>query len=188
MLVSRGNRKIGKDTLILNLHTATDCAAKDMCLLRNVCYAWSNERIRPTVLAFRKRQDEIWRSNPASYFIEEFKKLKRGDIRYIRFQEAGDFEGQADLDKLSEIAEGLTALFYCYTYTCRYDLDFSHHSNNLIISGSEFMVDNMYVPLKTAAYNLLLEESPHALRCPGDCRHCTLCKTGGQKIIYQKMH
>lgn len=188
LLVSNGNKKVGKDTIIMNLHTATYCPGIPYCPLRKYCYAWSNERLRPTVLAFRKRQEQQWLDHNAEYFVEEFKKLKRPGLEYVRFQEAGEFADQYDLDKLSDIAEGLKGVFTCYTYTCRTDLNFSRRSENLIISGSGFMVDNNFVAIMGYAYELLTEMSPNAVVCPNNCRNCLYCKTRAGRVIYQRIH
>jgi hypothetical protein len=188
LLYSVGNKKIGKDTVIINIHTATDCPAKDQCLLRNVCYAWSNERLRPSVIKYRIRQERLWEEKDDKFFINELKMIKSGQLKYIRFQEAGDFANQNDVRRMSNIAETLKGLYKCYTYTNRADLDFTDVTDNLVITGSYFMVDNMFVPLKTAAYNQIMDSNPSATHCPGDCRGCTLCKNGGGKVIYHKIH
>ena len=188
LLFSNGNKKIGNDTLIINLHTATDCPAKDMCLVRDVCYAWSNERLRPTVLAFRSRQEKLWEAMPAEFFITELVKLKKEWIRYIRFQEAGDFASQEDVDKLTQIADGVKGYYHCYTYTARFDLDYSNRGDNLLINGSYFMVDNSFIPFGKEPYELILQANPKVLRCPGDCRKCNLCKIAGHNEIYIQKH
>ena len=187
-LVSNGNMKIGQDTLIMNLNSAHDCPAKQQCLVANSCYAYRSEQRFPVVLKYRRRQEEAWNNHNAKYFIEMFKKLKTGGLKYIRFQESGDFASQRDLDKLSEISEGLKGIYRCYTYSSRTDLDYGNKSDNLVVTGSHFMVDNMYCSLRKQAYDMLLEMSPGAVRCPNDCRLCTLCKEARGIVIYQKMH
>lgn len=186
MLYSLGNKKIGKDTVIINLCSATTCPAKDMCLLRNECYAWSNERLRVAVKPYRDRQEVLWKSEPAQYYINYLKMLKSGFLKYIRFQESGDFSTQADVDKMSEIAEALKGDYVCYTYTARHDLDYSQTSDNLVITGSYFMVDNMFVPLKKRLYDEIPKQG--TIVCAGDCRECTLCKVARGLVIYQCIH
>lgn len=188
LLYSIGNKKIGKDTIIINLHTATNCPAKDACLVRTRCYAHSNERLRPTVYAFRKRQEALWETMPAEFFIEELKDIKCKKLKYIRFQEAGDFAGQHDLNKLSYIASELAGYYSCYTYTSRHDLDYSYKSHNLVITGSYFMVDNMYLPMDSDAYKLIVSDGEKPIVCPNNCRNCTLCKIASGCTIYQKKH
>lgn len=181
-MYSIGNKKIGKDTVIINIHTATTCPAKDMCLLRGRCYALANERIRPTVLPFRLRQEQFWKENPASVYVDYLRKLKNGFLNYIRFHEAGDFACQADVDKMSEIADGVEGMYRCYAYTARYDLDYSNKSKNLVLDGTYFMIDNMYVPLKKD--ELAMGRGKGTVTCPNDCRICDLCKEPRGLVIY----
>ena len=188
MLYTIGNRKIGKDTVIMNLTTATDCPAKDKCIIRNVCYALSAERLRPNVLAFRRRQEELWKKMPAEFFIESFKDIKTRKLSYIRFQESGDFATQYDFDKLSYIADALKGWYKCYTYTNMDNLDFDRRSKNLIVTGSNFMVDNQFIPLKSFLYDDIMKDNPNLIHCPGDCRQCTLCKVARNIEIYQRIH
>ena len=188
MLVSNGNKKIGKDTLIMNLRSSHECPAQGQCLMKDVCYAKSNERLRPSVLNYRRRQEELWLNNDAGYFIDNFIKMKKERLRYIRFQESGDFQCQSEVDKLNEIAEALIGKYICYTYTCRADLDYSNRSKNLVMSGTHFMIDNQYCPIKGDSFDLMMKLSPGALICPNDCRACTLCKVAGGYITYQRSH
>ena len=188
MLYSIGNKKIGDDTLIINIHTATKCPAADTCLIRSKCYALANERIRPTVLAFRQRQEMLWEYMSAEYFIKELLAIKKDQYRYIRWQEAGDFANQHDVNKMSYIASELKGAYKCYTYTSRNDLDYSDKSKNLIITGSFFMVDNMFVPLNSRAHEEVMNVAPKPLHCPGDCRRCSLCKIARGNEIIQKIH
>ena len=188
LLYSMGNKKIGKDTIIINIHTGTRCPAMDQCLLRSVCYAWSNERLRPVVLRYRERQEKLWEEKDTGFFIDELRRMKKQSIKYIRFQESGDFANQNDAYRMAQIADGLKDIYRCYTYTNRFDLDYTGLTENLVITGSYFMVNNMFVPLKTAVYDEIMDKNPKAIHCPGDCRGCMLCKTGGNKVIYHKIH
>lgn len=184
---SVGNSKVGKDTVIINIHPSYDCPAKDICLLRNNCYAWSAERRHRYVMAYRKRQEEQWERLPASHYIDYLKKLKNGFLDYVRWQEAGDFAGQEDIDKMSEIAEALKGMYVNYTYSARYDLDFSKRSSNLIVTGTYFMVDNMFIPVDSDMYKWA-KSNTKFIDCPGSCQGCMLCKTAGNKEIYIKKH
>lgn len=188
MLYSLGNKKIGKDTLIMNIHTGMNCPAQDKCLIRQVCYAVANERIRPTVRAYRQRQEELWRNNPASFFIDGLIAAKKPNLKYIRFQEAGDFANQKDVDKMFEIAEALSGYYKCYTYTCRHDLNYDLRPPNLVMNGTYFMLDNMFIPLYSQPYDKIMGEFPKAMHCPGDCRTCAYCKLHGNREIYQRVH
>jgi len=150
LFLSNGNLKIGSDTWILNMGPAESCPSKhlNMCQLEDPkkCYALKAERLYPNVLPYRRRQREIWKhSSPAelSAALTSILERKRvGNIKYLRFPEAGDFESQADVDKMMELAKLLDLTVY--GYTARKDLDYGHRPRNLIITGSGFMIDNEY--------------------------------------------
>ena len=190
------NRKVGSDTAIINMGPATDCPAARLGLCQvggqKKCYAMKAERMYPNVLKYRRKQAKIWKQVSAKEIADKileltkkehrdnYDKIKR-KLKYLRFSEAGDFESQADVDKMSEIAELLKGKLVVYGYTARKDLDFSKTSDNMIINGSNFMVDNMF---KVVAK--IPEDAKFV--CNGNCRKCNLCKFGGKKTIYVKIH
>ena len=58
------NRKVGSDTAIVNMCSATDCPAMKLGLCQvgghKKCYAMKSERIWPNVLKSRRKQEKIW--------------------------------------------------------------------------------------------------------------------------------
>ena len=58
------------------------------------------------------------------------------DTDYMRFSGDGDFKSQADIDKMSDIADVLAlANIKVYGYTTREDLDYSNISDNMTVNG-----------------------------------------------------
>ena len=108
-------------------------------------------------------------------------KITVRELKFVRFSEDGDFRNQEDVDKLSEIAEGLKGQLVVYGYTSRKDLDFSKVSDNLIINGSGFMVHNEFKAVDTVP-----QGAPFV--CGGNCRGCNLCKEKRGIRILVKMH
>jgi hypothetical protein len=186
---SIGNKKIGDDTVILNLYPALNCPALDKCLLSSVCYARANERLRSNCRKYREKQAEIWQQKTAEEFASELMDIKTRKLKYIRLQESGDFGNQEDVDKCSKIAELLDGEYRVYTYTNRYDLDYSAKHPNLVVTGTYNMIDNSFIPLRGYVYRLLKwMKIPNTVICPGDCRGCTLCKEARYKDIYIYIH
>lgn len=197
MKVSIGcNRKVGADTAILNMCSATDCPSCKLGLCQvgghKKCYAMKAERIYKNVLPYRRAQEEQWKTLTVKEIIEGLEKLKekkhvddktkfKEDLKYIRFSEAGDFKTQEDVDKMSAIAEGLKGKFVVYGYTARKDLDFSKVSDNMVVNGSNFMVHNNFKAVAEIPCNY-----PH--QCAGDCRICNMCKIRHGVTILIKMH
>lgn len=183
LLVSNGNHKMGKDTLIFNMTSATDCPSRvrGLCQLSDSskCYAMKAERQYPSVLPYRRRQYDYWSTTTATFIASDLRaKLKRmgGKIKYIRFSEAGDFSTQADINKLNWIARSIPEVVF-YGYTARSDLDYFDLAPNLVINGSGFMVSNEFTVNKGSKYV-----------CPGNCRNCDYCKVAENRTISQSIH
>ena len=186
MRYSIGNKKLGKDTIILNITSATDCPSKKLGLCKHCkyCYAMKAERIYPQVKPFRDQQSIDFHSQTAESIANEIigiNKGKRDKLKYLRVSEAGDFIDQVDLDKIYFIAELLKDHgIKVYGYTARKDLSFKH-SENITLNGSGFMLDNNFYVVDKHSEN-------DAYKCLGDCKACELCKTSGKKNIAVEKH
>ena len=188
--VSKGNLKIGKDTLIFNMGSATDCPSLKLgyCKLGKKCYAYKAENMYPQVKPYRDKQARYWKACFSNDFIVDFgnilKKYPKAlkDIKYLRLNESGDFYSQACIDKLSTISSYLKVLFNIttYTYTARKDLDFSK-AHFLVKGSSNNAGNNGKCIARPAAKlisgsNIYYERGKQYELCVGDCRECYLCK------------
>lgn len=180
---SRGNKKIGKDTVIFNMGSAQSCPAraKGLCLQCDNCYADKAEYMYPRSLPFRNRQEIYWKTTSlqekSEDFLVCFAKHSR-TVKFVRFSEAGDFWQQGDINALCALAKQSPDITF-YGYTARSDLNYSmERPSNLIINGSGFMIDNEFkvVPKGTKAM------------CPGDCSSCSLCKEARGMVITVEEH
>lgn len=176
---------------------AETCPAKQLgfCKVGNKCYAAKAERLYPNVAPYRRRQYNYWRDSGAPTIAAAFDILLRRirvPIKYLRFNESGDFFSQADVQKLSLLAEFLKKEhgIQTYGYTARQDLNFedvnflvkgsSHgHGNNgrTIVLKKHLIKDH----LSTLSEN----ERPNWKVCPMSCKACDICKTKtGMNIIF----
>lgn len=186
--LSNGNSKIGRDTLILNLNSATDCPTKKlgMCRIHKICYALQPEmRYKDRVLKHRRQQAKIWNSTTAKklakMIIDVAHTKHKHPIKYLRVSESGDFRHQADVRKLSVIADKLKQhRIKVYTYTSRRDLNFDNLSKNLVVSGSGFMIHNNFIAVRNY--------SGKHLRCKANCRICDFCKKRNHLTIENQFH
>jgi hypothetical protein len=186
--VTQGNHKLDKDTLILNITSATDCPSKalGLCKLPHKCYAMKAERMYKQSLPFRRAQAEYWDTHNAEEIANALRarmSLGRTPIKYLRISEAGDFKNQRDVEKLWEISKLLeTTGVIVYGYTARSDLDFSQAPNNVCFQGSGFMIHNSFtaVPKEEAA--------AAEVHCAGNCRLCNLCKSRAHADIKVGYH
>lgn len=177
--------------------SARDCPSKQlgMCRIGDRCYAAKAERLYKNVLPYRTRQYNYWRetdeSSMAVHFNEILKRI-RVPIKYLRFNEAGDFHTQACVQKLSGIARYLKEFhnIITYGYTARRDLDFS--DVHFLVKGSSHDSGNngKTIVLKkfkiTEALSTLSEgERENWKVCPMSCKACDICKTPtGENIIF----
>lgn len=203
--VKYGNMKIGNDTIIFNMTSATDCisAKLGLCQLCPVsspntpttvernesrvkslkkCYAHKAEVQYPNVLPYRRRQAKQWAYNSVQSIANDLVKqikAKRVKIKYFRFNESGDFRHYRDIVKLSAIADILWAecKVSTYGYTARKDLDFTGHSKHLTINGSGFMLNNEFKVVDK------FSDKKDSLKCISDCSKCCLCKITLGKTI-----
>lgn len=190
LLTVTGNRKLGRDTLVLNMGSAKNCPSKalGMCLVTGCCYATKAERLYPGALPYRERQAAFWKSHSAQEINNRFDELliskkRQGhqlvdSIRFLRINESGDFWGQACVDKAEAVADHLADKYgiITYGYTARADLDYTGLSW-LIIRGSG--IDER--PLGMAGVTKVVEkgEKPgkNWVICPGNCKACNVCKS-----------
>ena len=191
--VAKGNKKIGDDTLILNITSATDCPSKKLGLCKHpkICYAYHSEIFRTAephnCLKSRRQAARIWRTLSSSEIAKQLKskvkRAKKNKIKYLRFSESGDFRNQEDVLKLFRIARSLKGLLKVYGYTARRDLDFTYAPSNLTVNGSNFMVHNNFIAKTRIDF-----EKTRGLKCKMNCRICNLCKVRRGKEIFVKFH
>lgn len=215
-----GNRKIGEDTLIFNMGSATECpsARMGLCTLAHKkwggdgkCYALKAEATYPASLAFRSIQALQWEHFTAAQiadaiFTEVMATQKRKTpIRFVRFNESGDFYSFSCVMKAGRIAGYVAELckrasvpvVKFYTYSHRSDIFagiggqalLKSLPRNLTINGSNFKAHNEFKVMKitrperdTKAYG--------KSTCKDDCSACSLCKGRNQDgiTIIQAMH
>ena len=207
-----GNKKLGKDTLIFNMGPATNCPSKKLGLCKHSkkCYALKAEKMYKATLPFRQRQENFWLTNGPAYkaywLVQALKKHK--GIKFIRFNESGDFTSQRcieDLIQMTRLVNFKIPGVMFYGYTARQDLDFSNLPDNLTVTGSSFMLDNNFSPYfnvstheyisidrkldtseKNNAYMATLK--PYDVICKGDCTICNYCKASRSLNIKVAMH
>ena len=192
-LVSFGNKKLPKSTMIFNMSSAMECVsdALGLCAVSEICYAKKAERIYPQVKPYRDRQADYWLNNSACDILldmVEVMKSKRIDITKLRLNEAGDFHYQDCVDKAEYIASHLImhgVRVYCYT--ARRDLDFSA-CKHLIVNGSNFKSEGVKRSFTAMTPRQLEQVGDSVNICPMDCTICALCASNSKKDIVVAMH
>jgi hypothetical protein len=138
----------------------------------------------------RSEQTKIWDALSADQLADAINQIvtkesrlkdkgKIVPIKYVRFQESGDFRNQADVDKMSRIASLLKVP--SYTYTARRDLNYDRVSPKLTINGSGFMVHNDFHVVAE------IKPGPHCRGIKGGgCMGCPFCKQR-RGVVIQEM-
>ena len=191
--ISNGNLKLGNNTLIINMGTAKECpsAALGMCNAVKSgakCYALKAEQLYKQVEPYRQRQFSYWRNNTATKIandiIMKIASRRSTPIKYVRFNESGDFWDQLDVKKLDTIAKKLKNFgIVVYGYTSRKDLDFKNVS--FLVKGSGHNKGNN-------GMTTILDKNdpiPEGYKlCPGSCKTCNLCMVDKKFNIAFRKH
>ena len=168
---SKGNKKLSKDTLIINVSPALLCISKNMgfCGLCGVCYAHSSERRYINTLIYRLSQLVRFQKLSADEIITQFKRLRV--VKWLRVNESGDIFDMEDALKLLAIAEGLFTLkgVKTYLYTHRVDL----WDDLKALQTPFFKVNRSDVDFIAVSE---IKSGHKSLFCDGDCNNCIYCK------------
>lgn len=213
-----GNSKIGEDTLIFNMGSAHTCPSAKLGLCdmahkslggNGKCYALKAEYFYPQSLPFRTLQKVQWDNWTAGEIADQifaviFRSRKfKTPVRFVRFNEAGDFYTFSCVMKAGKIAgyvaelckrAGLPVVKF-YTYTHRSDLFkgiggaalLSSAPANFTINGSNFKAHNEFRVMEiTRAERDAKDENGKKVNkytCMDDCSICSLCKVHGKEGI-----
>ena len=186
--IATGNLKLPKSTYIFNSGAAMDCPSRKLglCQCEAICYAMRAENMYVEVLPYRRRQHQILNTVTANEFVcALIQKSKRACInkcKSFRYNEAGDFETQANVEWFADVCRQLAAHgIVCYGYTARTDLDLT---NLILYSSVQVSNDNGNWTSRGANRFVVVDEyTPGKLHCAGNCRICTLCQNiSGQRI------
>ena len=182
---SIGNKKIGTDTIIINMGSALDCSSlkRGLCQYAEACYAMKAERQYPPVKPFRDRQEHYWLNNTAEQIATDINEAlnKHKKIKWIRFNESGDFHSGECLQKLIQVSNLVDIRIY--TYTARRDLitNETHKTlpANLAINTSNF---------ERKGLNAFGQYEDTRAQCRMDCSVCNICKTTKDILINVPVH
>ena len=147
-LFSIGNSKLSDDTLIINFTSALQCPSVTVCPVSQMaCYAVAGEVRLPNVRKKNLMIQNMWVRalkndslgevfGIAQMYIDILKKTKK-PIRYIRFNEAGDFINQKILDSAALFAYEMKKMYGVSTmaYTSNNRLDFTKQINGEAIDS-----------------------------------------------------
>ena len=176
-----GNKKLPSTTAIFNCGTATECPSlkRGLCQAGGDCYAMKAEKQYPACRPYWERQRAIMDTASAGDIASALvsaNKRKRNKVQKFRFNEAGDFETQADVQKMADICGQLrTEKIQSYGYTARTDLDLTPLTDTATVNVSND--GNGWIDKGCNRFKMVQEHTQGATRCAGDCRQCQLCSS-----------
>jgi len=151
-LFSVGNAKLSPDTLIINFTSAFGCPSRRLCPVGQCsCYAVASEnRLKDvrsknvkvhklvTMAKSQKKLPQFF--NIAKLYIDMLKDTKK-PIKWVRFNEAGDFYNQEVVDLATQFAKDVEQKYgvKCMAYTA-IPLDYREASKYIAINASTNLV------------------------------------------------
>ena len=164
-LFSIGNAKLSDDTLIINFTSALGCPSLAMCpVTQKACYAVAGENRLPAVRRKNIKVQNLWREalrkalkqhsdepierifDIAKLYITTLNAKKNNGeyiskkpLRFVRFNEAGDFPHQRVLNAAARFAEFAKSYgIMCMAYTSNRMLDFTK-----VADGTSLPIDKL---------------------------------------------
>lgn len=189
MPVKIGNEKIGDDTIIINMNHALNCycSKKGYCNMKKDCYAKksSNTYVNSCLynlaaeINFKKLSTEKIISG-----IEEVIKSADSDIKFIRFNESGDFISYDMFKKANKIATYFKNKYNIISYSYTHNKELEEYipdinNSNIVLNYSYAVktsldVKKCIVINKSDIYKYV--DNNNYVICGGVCSSCSYCK------------
>lgn len=194
MPVKIGNEKIGDDTIIINTNHPLNCycSKKGYCNLKKDCYAKKSSNTYVNSCLYNMAAEINFKNLSAEkiiFNIEEVINSADSDIKFIRFNEGGDFINYALFKKANKIATYFMEKYdiISYTYTHNKELEeyiTDIYNSNIVLNYSydvktSLDVKKCIVINKSDIYNYI--DNNNYVICGGVCSSCSYCKNKKEK-------
>jgi len=183
-----GNSKVGTDTVIVNMSSATECMSRilGVCPLGDDCYALADEKRFDDIRVANDLHGVQWDCATPEEMAFALMSVQKNDssIKYVRLNEAGEIrnlptmkgllkrvkpedqeklKGVDDILKLKQLGailldQGSDLLLYTYTHRRDISDQMKDLGTNIVIQGSGFMVDNAFMPLSFKGFMAVEDE------------------------------
>lgn len=184
-----GNLKIGDDTIVLNVNHALNCysSKNGYCENCNCCYAKQSSNNYKNSCLYNLASEINFNRLSIKNIIDNLENTtikSEKNIKFIRFNEAGDFKSFNQFLKANEIAK----YFYnkydiiSYTYTHNKELIANKEAikNSFIVMNWSIKAGANFKSVKTCNNPSDLEyyflNSNKYVICTGKCFNCSYCK------------
>ena len=185
-----GNLKIGNDTIIINVNHALNCysSKNGYCEHCKDCYAKQSSNMYKNSFLYGLASEICFNRLSVSEIIksietENKKELKKNEIRFIRFNEAGDFKNYDLFLKANKIAKYFFDKYGIISYTYTHNKELIKYKDEI---KDSYIVMNWSIKGGYGFKSAITCNNPSDLKkylsddnyviCTGKCYHCSYCK------------
>lgn len=194
MPVKIGNEKIGNDTIIINTNHALNCycSKKGYCNMKKDCYAKKSSNTYVNSCLYNLAAEINFKNLSAEKIISDIEGVINSadsDIKFIRFNEAGDFINYDLFKKANKIATYFMKKYDIISYTYSHNKELEEYitdiyNSNIVLNYSyniktSLDVKKCIVINKSDIYNYINDNN--YVICGGVCSNCSYCKNKKEK-------
>lgn len=183
-----GNLKIGNDTIILNVNHALNCfsSKNGYCENCNCCYAKKSSTNYKNSCLYGLASEINFNRLSVNQIIKAIEKTikEAKNIKFIRFNEAGDFKSFNQFLKANEIAKYFFESYNIVTYTYTHNKELLKYKeaikNSYIVMNWSIKAGEGFKSAITcnnpSDLPKYLSEPDKYIICNGKCHNCSYCK------------
>ena len=183
-----GNLKIGDDTIILNVNHALNCfsSKNNYCENCNCCYAKKSSTNYKNSCLYGLASEINFNRLSVNQIIKAIEKTikEAKNIKFIRFNEIGDFKSFNQFLKANEVAKYFFEAYDIVTYTYTHNKELLKHKevikNSYIIMNWSIKAGEGFKSAITcnnpSDLPKYLSEPDKYIICKGKCHNCSYCK------------
>lgn len=194
MPVKIGNEKIGDDTIIINTNHALNCfcSKKGYCNMKKDCYAKKSSNNYVNSCLYNLAAEINFKNLSAEKIIFDIEGVINSadsDIKFIRFNEAGDFINYDLFKKANKIATYFKNNYDIISYTYTHNVELEDYINdidnsNIVLNYSydvktSLDVKKCVVIDKSDIFSYINDDN--YVICGGVCSNCSYCKNKKEK-------
>ena len=194
MPVKIGNEKIGDDTIIINTNHALNCycSKKGYCNMKKDCYAKKSSNTFINSCLYNLAAEINFKNLSVEKIITDIElviKTADTDIKFIRFNEAGDFISYDMFKKANKIATYFKNKYDIVSYSYTHNIELKDNikdidNSNIVLNYSydvktSLDVKKCIVINKSDIYNYINDNN--YVVCGGVCSNCSYCKNKKEK-------
>lgn len=194
MPVKIGNEKIGDDTIIINTNHAINCysSKKGYCSMKKDCYAKKTSNTYINSCLYNLAAEINFKKLSAEKIIADIEAVIEAadtDIKFIRFNEAGDFINWRYFKKANNIATYFKNNYDIISYSYTHNIELEDNikdidTSNIVLNYSynvktSLSIKKCIVINKSDIYNYI--NNKNYVICSGVCSNCSYCKNKNEK-------